>query len=58
MVQAGVAVLNVGLNIWLIRRGGLPAAAGVYVLTEWLLVAGYAYLVWFWRRTTPTVIAP
>lgn len=52
-VQAGVALLNIGLNVWLLRRWGLPAAAGVYVLTEWVLVAGYAFLVWFWRRTTP-----
>jgi O-antigen/teichoic acid export membrane protein len=49
-VQATVALLNLGLNIWLIRRWGLPAAAGVYVLTEWVLVAGYAWLVWLWRR--------
>lgn len=51
VVQAGIALLNVGLNVWLIRRWGLPAAAGVYVFTEWVLVIGYALLVWFWRRT-------
>jgi O-antigen/teichoic acid export membrane protein len=49
-IQAIVAVLNIGLNLWLIRQWGLPAVAGVYVLTEWLLVVGYAFLVWLWRR--------
>jgi O-antigen/teichoic acid export membrane protein len=52
IVQAGVAVLNIGLDILLIRQWGLPAVAWVYVLTEWVLVAGYGFLVWLWRRQT------
>jgi O-antigen/teichoic acid export membrane protein len=50
VVQAVVATLNVGLNFWLIRQWGAPAAAWVFVLTEWVLVIGYAILVRGWRR--------
>jgi O-antigen/teichoic acid export membrane protein len=50
VVQMGVAVLNVGLNLWLIRQWGLPAVAWIYVLSEWVLVTGYAFLVRSWQR--------
>ena len=48
--QIAVAGLNVGLNMLLIPRWGLIGAAGVFVFTEWLLVAGYLALVWRWRQ--------
>ncbi len=51
IVQAGVALLNVGLNIWAIRQWGLTGAAAVYVLTEWILAGAYLWLVWSWCRT-------
>jgi O-antigen/teichoic acid export membrane protein len=50
VAQAIVALLNVGLNLWVIRRWGLTGVAGVYVLTEWVLVIGYGWLAWSWRR--------
>ena len=48
--QAVVAALNVGLNVLLIPRWGIMGAAGVFVFTEWLLVAGYVSLVWRWNQ--------
>jgi O-antigen/teichoic acid export membrane protein len=50
VAQTVVALLNVGLNLWVIRRWGLTGVAGVYVLTEWVLVIGYGLLAWSWRR--------
>lgn len=54
-IQAGVALLNIALNVWVIPRWGLMGVAGVYVFTEWVLVVGYAALVWAWRRNPSTV---
>lgn len=51
IVQTGIAVLNIGLNVWAIRQWGLTGAAAVYVITEWLLALAYLGLVWSWYRT-------
>ena len=45
VIQAVTAALNVGLNIWIVYRAGIYGVAGVYVLTELLTLAGYAWLV-------------
>ena len=48
--QFVVAALNLGLNMLLIPRLGIDGAAGVFVVTEWILVVSYLALVWLWRR--------
>jgi len=49
-VQGLVAVANVGLNLLVVRRWGLPGVATVYLLTEAILLFGYARLVIHWWR--------
>jgi len=49
-VQAVVALANVGLNLWVVTRWGLPGVATVYLVTELLLMSGYLFLVVRWWR--------
>lgn len=51
VVQAVTVVLNLALNLLVVRRFGIPGVAGVYVVTEIALVAGYGWLIWkyVWR---------
>lgn len=49
-VQGIVAVVNVGLNLLVVQRWGLPGVATVYLLTEGILLFGYARLVIRWWR--------
>lgn len=49
-VQGIVAVANVGLNLLVVQRWGLPGVATVYLLTEGILLFGYARLVMRWWR--------
>lgn len=47
-VQGVVAVANVGLNLLVVQRWGLPGVATVYLITEFLLMIGYGWLVLRW----------
>lgn len=49
-IQGVVALANVGLNIWVVTRWGLPGVATVYLVTELLLMGGYLFLVVRWWR--------
>ncbi len=53
IVQAIVAVANVGLDILMITRWGVPGVAKIFVLTEAMLLAGYLFLVvdWYYHHT-------
>lgn len=50
VVQAIVAALNVGVNLWFIPRLGVPGAAWAYVVSEAALLVGYIALVEVWRH--------
>jgi O-antigen/teichoic acid export membrane protein len=51
-VQAVVALVNLALSLVLVRGLGVEGLAGIQVLSEALLLAGYAGLAfyWMWRR--------
>jgi O-antigen/teichoic acid export membrane protein len=51
-VQLLVAALNIGLNLLIVQHWQLMGVAVVYVFTEWVLVLGYLWLLWRWRRLT------
>lgn len=53
-IQAIVAVVNVGLNLWAVTRWGLTGVAIIYLVTEMILMAGYLWLVIRWWRTYGT----
>lgn len=53
-VQGVVAVANVGLNLLVVQRWGLPGVATVYLITEFLLMSGYGWLVLRWWRQQGT----
>jgi len=44
-IQGIAAIVNIGLNFWLVRYLGLIGVAWVYVLTDIVLLAGYAWIV-------------
>ncbi len=50
-VQVAAAVFNVAANLLVVRPFGLPGVAMVYVLSELLLLVGYAYLTMSAYRT-------
>jgi O-antigen/teichoic acid export membrane protein len=47
--QAVAAVVNVALNLLIVHQLGVKGVAGVYVITEIVLLAGYAWVVWHKR---------
>lgn len=49
LVQAVAAIVNIGLNLWIVYRLGIEGVAWVYVLTELLTVLGYTWLVQRYR---------
>lgn len=55
-VQAIAVVVNIGLNLWIVRWLEIPGVAWVYVITEGVLVIGYAWIVVnayrTWRAST------
>jgi O-antigen/teichoic acid export membrane protein len=57
-IQALAVALNVGLNLIVVERYGLMAVAGVYVLTEMVLLAGYLILLFRWYPTSAHVATP
>jgi O-antigen/teichoic acid export membrane protein len=50
--QALSALVNVGLNVALIRRFGITGVATIYVLSEGLLMLGYLLLVLRWMSSS------
>jgi len=48
VAQAFSALTNAGLNILIVRRYGVLGVAWVYVLSEMVLLLGYAILGWRW----------
>lgn len=59
IVQAIAAVLNISLNLMLVHDRGIIGVAQVYVVSEWTLVFGYAFLVSQWlhkMRTAPVIL--
>jgi O-antigen/teichoic acid export membrane protein len=50
--QALSALVNVGLNVALIRRFGMTGVATIYVLSEGLLMLGYLLLVLRWMSSS------
>lgn len=52
MVQVVAVIVNVSLNLLVLRWAGIRGAAVVYVITEMVLFSGYGWLVWqHWRQT-------
>lgn len=49
-IQLGASVLNIGLNLIIVRRYSITGVAYVYVLTEFMLTAGYLLLLLLWQR--------
>ena len=49
-VQLGTGILNIGLNLLVVRTYGLMSVAYVYVFTEFLLTTGYISLLLLWQR--------
>jgi O-antigen/teichoic acid export membrane protein len=45
-IQVMIALLNIGFNVLVVSTWGVSGVAAIYVLTEWLLAAGYGLLVW------------
>jgi len=45
-VQAVAALANILLNLLVVSRWGVQGVAGVYVLTEVILLAGYTWIAW------------
>jgi O-antigen/teichoic acid export membrane protein len=54
--QVVSAVLNVGLNLWLIPRLGIPGVALIYMVSEIVLTIGYGFLVY--RGFNPVKLRP
>lgn len=50
LIQAVVAVANVGLNIWVVQQWGVAGVARVFVITELILLIGYLLLVVRWHN--------
>ena len=48
VVQAVAALVNIGLNLWVVTRWGIMGIANVFVLTEALLMIGYLTIVLYW----------
>lgn len=58
MVQTLAVVLNIGLNLLVVKRWELLGVAWVYVLTEAVLALGhYVWVVRWYRQETPVVSA-
>lgn len=52
VVQVVAVLVNVSLNLLVVRWVGIRGAAVVYVITEMVLFSGYGWLVWqHWRQT-------
>lgn len=51
IVQAGAALFNITVTLLVVGRYGIDGVAHVYVITEFLLVAGYLALLLRWQRT-------
>lgn len=51
IVQAGAALFNIAVTLLVVGQFGIEGVAHVYVLTEFLLMAGYLYLLLRWQRT-------
>lgn len=49
-IQLAASVLNIGLNLLVVRGYGIIGVAYVYVLTELLLTVGYLSLLLLWQR--------
>ena len=49
-IQLGASIFNIGLNLLVVRNHGIIGVAYVYVLTEFLLTAGYLSLFLLWQR--------
>ena len=49
-VQFIAAILNIGLNLLVVRNYGIKGVAYVYVLTEFVLTIGYLILVLKWQK--------
>lgn len=49
-IQLAASVLNIGLNLLVVRGYGIVGVAYVYVLTEFLLMVGYLFLLLLWQR--------
>jgi O-antigen/teichoic acid export membrane protein len=56
-VQAITVFLNISLNLLVVSRYGISGVAVVYVVTETVLLAGYAWLV-YQQRVEPTERRP
>jgi O-antigen/teichoic acid export membrane protein len=54
-VSLGAAVLNVGLNLWLIPVYGIMAASGITVLTELYVAVAGTVIVWRVLKFIPSV---
>jgi O-antigen/teichoic acid export membrane protein len=52
VVQVIAVLVNILLNLLVVRWAGITGAAVVYVITELVLFSGYGWLVWqHWRQT-------
>ena len=51
IVQAGAALFNIVVTLFVVGRYGIDGVAHVYVFTEFLLMAGYLILLLRWQRT-------
>lgn len=49
-IQLGASIFNIGLNLLVVQNYGIIGIAYVYVLTEFLLTAGYLALLLLWQR--------
>ena len=57
-VQALAAALNVGLNVAIVQRLGIVGVAGVYVLSEAVLMLGYLLLIRRWLKQPAPAASP
>ncbi len=51
IIQVASAALNIGLNVLVVQHWGLHGVAWIYVLSEWILLLGYLWLVIKWTQT-------
>ena len=56
LVQFIAVIINIVLNLLVVKRAGINGVAIVYIITEVVLLAGYSWLVIKYRlRTTPNI---
>ena len=56
IVQAITALLNIGLNIFFIRRFGLTGVAYIYIVSESVLMLGYMFYLLNWQYRAPYLV--